>query len=213
MRPKIKNRQRKPMSTTERTVRLRNAGQAGFSLVEMLLATALLLVIVVSVMPLFTRSLESNATGSRASIMTTFVQQDIEEVNQATVDHDDWDLTTDVLDLGKQYWSNGATATDDQMGDEAWRDDTLGGGLILWERSTKLRKFTYADVLPGNIDVTGSGLTPLGHPELYDSPLADDDGLAGKSVHLVELRVTIQPHSGLPLDRGQQMTVGHFRAF
>jgi prepilin-type N-terminal cleavage/methylation domain-containing protein len=207
------------MSPTAATRAHRAGGQAGFSLVEMLLATALLLVIVVSVVPLFTRSLESNATGSRASFMTVFVQQDLERVNQATVDHPYWDfggpltsatMSGNALDFGTEYWTSAAA---DRIGDEGWRSDASGAGLYLWERSAKLRKYTYADVLPGSLEVTGSGLASLGHPELFDSPLADDDGVAGRNVHILEMRVTIQPHSGLPLDRGQQMTVGQFRAY
>ena len=42
-------------------------GDAGFSLVEGLIAAALLLVIAVSILPLFTRALKSNLSGGRAS--------------------------------------------------------------------------------------------------------------------------------------------------
>ncbi len=191
----------------------------GFSLVEVLLASALLLVVVVSIVPLFTRSLSSNAAGGRASAMSTFAMENLEEANQGTVDHPYWEIggtlssatmTGNVLDFGKEYWS---VAAEGQLGDEGWQEDTTGGGLFLWERSIKMRKFTYADVLPGNLDVTGSGLTALGHPELYDSPLGDESGPAAKTIHLLEIRVTIQPHTGLPLSQGQQMTVGHYRTF
>ena len=194
------------LSITHRTVRPRPAPRDGFSLVEVLLAATLLLVVVVSVLPLFSNALERNAAGGRASVMTTFAMEDLEEINQGAIDHDDWDLTANVLDLGKEYWADAAA---DRMGDERWEADTLSGGPFYWERSAKIRKYLYADVTPGYIDVEGAGIVGLGHPELYDSPVSSD----GSGVHIVELRVTIQPRSGLPLSQGQQLTVGHFRAY
>ncbi len=190
---------------------------AGFSLVEVLLASALLLVVVVSIMPLFSRALQSNAIGGQASAMATFSMEDLEEGNQATVDHAEWKLggsggtmVDDALVFAKEYWSG---AAEDQLGDGGWQPDNSSGDLFLWERSAKVRKHSYADVLPGNLEVSGSGLTQVGHPELYDVPFPNETGAKGKNLHILEIRVTIQPYTGLPLSQGQQMTVGHYRAF
>lgn len=215
------------MLTRSRRAGLRRAGlrhagfrgaarQVGFSLLEVLIAAVMLLVIAVGVAPMFSRALQSNTQGGRASVMSTFVVQNIEAVNQTLIDHEDWDIDADVLDLGTRYWDSGnATDNDNRtLGAGQWSDVDTGAGIYLWERTTKLRKYTFADVIPGTIDVDGGGqLVSLGHPELYDMPLADDDGSNAANVHVVELRVKVEPRRDLTLDLGQKMTVGHFRAY
>ena len=88
-------------------------------------------------------------------------------------------------------------------------------------RRAKVRKYSFADISIGTISSDGSNtLVPLGHPELFDSPLTADDGADGYKAHLTEFRVTIQPCRGCDgtepdavLDLGQRMTVSHFRAY
>ena len=209
----------------------KSSRDGGYSLVEVLLASAILLVITVSILPLFSRSLQSNLTGGRASQMATFTAHDIEGANQRFVDHPAWNLGTDTcegaldpcLKISTNYFSVEDEAT---IGDEEWEPDTSGGGLFLWERTTNLRKYTYADILPGNIDLgSGTAVVPLGdgHPELFDRPLSSDTGAAGNSVHMVEYRVTVEPYKGTQISgsstplldgtRQMQMTSGHFRTY
>ncbi len=200
------------------TTHPRAAGhESGFSLVEGLIAAALLLIIAVGVLPLFTRALESNIAGGRSSQLSTFVGADIEIVNQGPVDDDDWSIAGEpggVLDLGTKYWDIGnlySPTVPDELGDEKWLDEADVGsheGPIMWGLSASVRKYSLADlhILLG----TGGVLVTEGEsPFLFDDPLTDDE-----NAHIAEVRVTIrEERTGLPAATGQRITVGHYRAF
>ncbi|MCP3961586.1 MAG: hypothetical protein GY719_27405 [bacterium] len=196
-------------------------GEEGFSLVEGLIAAALLLVVAVGILPLFMRALESNISGGRSSQITTFVSADIEAVNQLIVDRDEWDLTgSDFLTLdvgtntGTDFWDIGTLSDGVQparLGDEEWVDEeTDATGPILWSRDMVLRKYSLGDVqILAGTDATADALVTVGHPMLFDSPLDTD-----LNAHLTEIRVTIQENRAeIPSASGQRITVGHFRTF
>lgn len=199
--------------------------QGGFSLLETLFAAVLLFVVSVSILPLFTRALQSNMAGGWSNVMSNFVGEDIEAANQMNLDHEDFDLPAGgVLDLGAQYWNSGAAdagESNQTLGDGKWQDDTGGSGQILWMRRAKVRKYSFADIGSGTISADGSStLVTLGNPELFDTPLSTDDGADGYKAHLTEFRVTVQPCRNCDgsepeqfLNVGQRMTVSHFRAY
>ncbi len=203
----------------------RMARQGGFSLLETLFAAVLLFVVSVSILPLFTRALQSNTAGGWSNIMSNFVGEDIEASNQMILDHENLDLPIGgTLDLGSQYWSSGTTDTGEAnriLGDGKWQESPDGPGLVLWMRRSTVRKYSFADIGEGTISADGSStLVTLGHPELFDSPLTNDDGADGYKAHLTELRVTVQPCRNCDgtepeqfLNIGQRMTVSHFRAY
>lgn len=192
-------------------------GQAGFSLIEGLMAAGLLLVIAVSILPLFTRALESNVSGSRSSQMSTFVSADLEEVNQLTVDRDEWEVAASggVRTLIPMFWDTGplfsTPGIPEQLGDEQWIDDADDAlGLVIWSRNVSIRKYSLSDlqILAGT-DVGDDVIVAAGHPMLLDTPLPDDE-----SAHLTEVRVSIRENrNSIPVGSGRRITVGHFRAF
>lgn len=218
-------RYNKRFSMTYSKRRHRMPRQGGFSLLETLFAAALLFVVSVSILPLFTRALQSNTAGGWSNVMSNFVGEDIEAANQMTLDHEDLDLPAGgTLDLGSQYWNSGTVDTGDAnriLGDGKWQATPDGPGLVLWMRRSKVRKYSFADIGDGTISADGSStLVTLGHPELFDSPLTNDDGADGYKAHLTELRVTVQPCRACDgtepeqfLNLGQRMTVSHFRAY
>lgn len=195
--------------------------EAGFSLLEGLFAAALMLVVAVSILPLFMRALDSNTRGGRASQVSTFVTAELEEVNQATIDRDDWQLTganTSVLTFPTSYWDTGQLYASEgspaQIGDEGWIDDaSAAAGPILWSRDMTVRKYSFADVHI-TIEVGGAALATLGDPRLFDSPLTtDSDGVVFND-HFTELRVSLrEDRAGIPLSSGQRMTTRHFRVY
>ncbi len=196
---------------------------AGFSLVEVMIATVLLLIVAIAVLPLFTRAIESNTAGGRATAMTTYMAQDIEAFNQATVDHPDWEIAAGTSRvLPDQYlWVADEGIGDVTTGDEVWKTDSTGGGIYLWKRSVTVRKYSFADIIPGIISIDGTDLVPLGHPELFDTPLSSAIA-EGPNAHFVEFRTLIKLHNeeldALPYDPdvfllGQDMTVPHFRTY
>lgn len=201
-----------------RATRVRGGRQAGYSILEVTFAAALMFVIAVAVVPLFLRALESNAKGGFSSVMSNFVSADIEAVNQIAIDNPDWNLPpVGVLDLGAEYWR---TAADGGMGG-GWYDTPDGPGQAVWVRRRQIRKYSFADISTGTISTDGSTLHTVGNPELFDSPLIDDNDGDGFKAHLVEMRVTIHPcrncgNSELADEYealGQRMSVSHFRAY
>ncbi len=190
----------------------RGGGAAGYSLLEVLFASLLLLVVAVSILPLFTRALQSNLSGGRASNMTNFAASDIEAANQRTINHPAYDLEgQETVNLGRRFWNLvvDSTGRNAYIGDEQWEADDTGDGVFVWERSTTVRKYSISDITP-LVQPDGTTLSALGHPYKYDSPLTLDDS----SVHLSEFRVTIRPNQdNLPAATGRRLTVGHFRAY
>lgn len=215
----------RPRTQSLRAARRRKMANGGFSLLESLFAAALLFVVAVSIIPLFTRALQSNAAGGWSNVMTNFVGENLESANQMVLDHENLDLPINgVLQVDAQYWNSGATDSADGdriIGDGGWEDDPDGPGLVLWMRRASVRKYSFADISIGTISADGSDtLIPLGNPELFDSPLTTDDGANGYKAHLTEIRVTVQPCRRCNGDEpdeflalGQRMTVSHFRAY
>lgn len=219
-------RKRPPHRSASRNV---GSGEAGFSLLEALFSSVLVLVIAVSILPLFMRALESNTAGGRSSQISTLVIGQIEENNQGLVDRPDWQLTgaaVSALSLPTRFWDTGRVYHDDlvrdQLGDEKWIDaaDTPEGPLM-WASNITVRKYTFADVHIG-LDVSGS-LSVIGHPQLFDTPLRTDSGGRIHNSHFTELTMSIvesrawDSDDGLVyaafLGKGQRITIGHLRAY
>ncbi len=212
------------MSIGKTNRRRAQSSEQGFSLLEGLFAAALLLVVAVSVLPLFMRALESNIRGGRSSQASTFITAELEENNQATIDRDDWQLTgatQNVRTFNRRYWDTGnlhSEGTPAKLGDEEWVDlRTDAAGPILWARDFAIRKYSYADIHIA-IDVEGGALSSLGDPRLFDSPLATDMGGDLNNAHLTEFRISIQQDrqensADNLLNVGQRMTVGQFRVY
>ena len=132
---------------------------AGYSLLEVLFASFLLLVVAVSIIPMFTRALQSNLIGARASSQANFVSANLEALNEKLIDHEDYDLTGgDFVAISPQYWWLGASEGNDTLGDEQWKTTDADGGLILWQRSLEVRKYSVSDILP-TVSIDGTDIT------------------------------------------------------
>ncbi len=196
------------------------AREAGFSLIEGLMAAALLLVVAVSVLPLFMRALDSNTRGGRASQVSTLITAALEELNQATVDREDFQLTggdSGVRETGTMFWDMGAlyeAGNPAEIGDERWvADKGDATGPVLWSRELDIRKYSFADV-HSSLEVGDSAIATLGDPRWFDSPLQTDDDGNLYDAHITEFRVHIvEDREDVPINSGQRMTVGHFRTF
>lgn len=196
--------------------------EAGYNLLEVMFAAALLFTIVVSILPLFWHSIQNTARGGYASKLASFAAGDLERVNQVAIDNPDWNLPpAGVLDLGDEYYFNSPDNSIGQGG--GWSANSTGAGDLLWVRSTKIRKYAFADISAGNISTeTDSEIVTLGHPQLFDRPLGDDSGGDGYKAQIVEFRVFVRPCRGCENNLGgeteeepigQRITVSHFRAF
>jgi type II secretory pathway pseudopilin PulG len=149
-----------------RQLRSSDCRPAGFSLVETLIAALILMVVALGVLPLFSRAMASNLSGSESTSLANMAATRAEELYQLAFDHDL--LTVPV----------GATEV---ISDEVWTaeqkrwigGDELGTDTALWTRQTRVRQFNVNDLLDADP-------TPL------------DGGAPAGSVHVKEIEVEVR---------------------
>lgn len=106
---------------------------AGFSIIEVLVAAAILLVIALSLIPLFSRSLLANKSGADATTTSQFAISRVEALYQL-------DFNNAVLDpaVSNEYYSRR---------DEEWVAGTApSADPALWTRSTDIAQFNLSDL-------------------------------------------------------------------
>lgn len=155
-----------------RRPKLRRA--AGFSLVEALVATALLLLIAVGVLPLFSSAIESNLQGNDALRESTAAGDGAEDLSAVRFSAEPITFTTAATE------DTGAWAYQ-LLDDSEWVDTIPSGGTAQISRRVVLRQ--YQIQLDGNIAVV---------------PGTADRG----SVHMKEVELQIgNARRGRPIDR------------
>jgi Tfp pilus assembly protein PilV len=140
------------------------AGEAGFSLIETLIAAALLLIIALGMIPLFKRAIDNNALGSDYTQATSYAKTDLEDLMEIPFQSADM-----VLPAGA---SNRTTVRYLQRGIQSgtptrWQDWLALGAVdsnraVVWTRTTRVRQFGVAayddgiladsEALPGGTD-------------------------------------------------------------
>lgn len=162
-------------------------GERGFSLVEVLIASAIFLVIALGVLPLFAQAIRSNLSGRDATDVSNLSKSRVEELLQVPFDTLEVPagLTEGVI---KEHWS---AAT------KEWKVGTApaAGDAALWYRTTTIRQFTLSDLQDNGV---------------ADTPLPG--GTAPGSVHFKEIVVEIRGVSRNPLSGGGAVTVRRLRA-
>lgn len=129
----------------------RRHGQ-GFSLIEALIASAILLIVAVGVLPLFIRSIANNSTGGELTQKVNQADSRLEEylpynVNNALLN---WGATTDLTTqnfytLGVNRNGDIGTTTDRGWAGEGWTP-TTARGEVLWQRTTRVRNFNIQEM-------------------------------------------------------------------
>lgn len=127
--------------------------QAGFSVVEALIAALILLVIALGIIPLFARALRDNTAGADATQASSHGRARLEEYQQLPFNNQALSLAPGDLALGRgESWAQG---TRDAFGDgdEGWWDGSPSDrGLLLWTRTTTVRQFGITDLDDGRLD-------------------------------------------------------------
>ncbi|HJX26550.1 MAG TPA: hypothetical protein VJ885_01455 [Thermoanaerobaculia bacterium] len=124
-------------SITRQARRLR--AEAGFSFIEVVIASLLLLMISVAILPLFTEAAASNEVGREYTEVSNFAKSRAEQFMQLSFNSEPLTITTGTQRLHEEHysktskkWVNGLTVT---PGDQA-----------LWIRRTTVRQFGVNDL-------------------------------------------------------------------
>lgn len=177
------------------------ADSNGFSLVEVLVAMAVLTVVLLSLLPLFHRSMAVNAGGREAGHQSALGRSEVDELLQLPFNHDLLEVEAGTERTTTEFWSTGLP---DRLGDEGWRPEPPppGAGLgqqeeALWQRTVRVRQYS----LNGVQDTDGDGvidrvlgLEDADRDGVFDNPLPA--GTLPAAVHLKEVEVTVESRRG-----------------
>lgn len=190
--------------------RRRPPREAGTSLIETLIAAAILLVIAVSLFPMFHRAVANNLSGADASQATQHGRSELEGLFALPIDSPVFDMRDplpghtvdndgagDRMTIASLYRDDDANVDPDasdgaqHLATGAWiADRSAARGLVVWQRTSVIRQYSYADIGEGVIDVNNPGqIVVTGHPQLFDSPLPRD--APGSQVNFREEDVTL----------------------
>lgn len=172
---------------------------AGTSLLESLVATALMAFIVIAIFPLFHQALRQNVSGSDSNQATNHGRSKLEgllarpydsrlfsmsdKLPEHTIESESVgdrmtieDLVWDPADYSPTDVSSAARDRTRYIADGKWISATDGArSRVIWRRRTVIRQYSYADIGEGVIDVNDpTRIVTLGHPQLFDAPLTRD---------------------------------------
>lgn len=170
-------------------------GVRGFSMVEVLIASLLLLVILLGIVPLFLRSMSSRQAGRESTAVGSYARTKAETLLQLPFDHPDLTVPGGDAELQVVEYLDQST--------NEWSQDAALADQAIWMRTTHVRQYGTSDLLDGDTDGDGNGL---------DVPLPG--GTNPRSVQLKEIEVAIaSPRDGGPLGAAEEITVRVLKAF
>jgi hypothetical protein len=162
------------------------------SLVEALIAMALLLLVAIGILPLFTRAMVNNAAGSEATHAANHARHRLEELGQLPINNLALEVTAGNELLTRDRYFSGVEMI---QGDEEWDAAGAGTGFETWLRTTRVRQFRLIDP-PGAIDAdldlvvdALGGLEDGNQDGEFDNPLGPTPDIS--SIHLKEISVEL----------------------
>jgi Tfp pilus assembly protein PilV len=176
-------------------------GEAGFSIIEALIAAAILLIIALGLLPVFSRAINDNVTGNDATQATNGSRTELEELLQIPFNNQRvvvaaGQTKTETKDFYTRAKTDPGTDTY-QIGDatEGWTADATGRGPVLWNRTTTVQQYGITDLNDGKLD----------------SPL--DGSTQANFVHLKQIQVQVDNPKKDLFGNGQGITLTVIKAF
>jgi prepilin-type N-terminal cleavage/methylation domain-containing protein len=165
--------------------------ERGFSLIEVLVAAALLLVVALGVLPLFTRSMSNNLAGNDYMQATNIAKSEVERLYELPFNSPDLEVEgtervrTEHLKQGSAVWETGTGPTSPP---------------VEWIRTSTVRQFG----LTGLVDANNDGY--------FDAPLPA--GTASTFVHVKEITVRVESgRVGGPMGSGKRVLLRTLKPF
>jgi len=141
------------------------AGDAGFSVVEALIAAAILMIIALGMIPLFSRAILNNSRGNDYMQATTHGEGDLEQVVEAPLQNSRLAVVAGNQRRNVDYLQTRGVETPlRSVTDVDWVATPSGTNPVAWTRTTQVRQFAYwavadgeltdAEVIPGPADAS-----------------------------------------------------------
>lgn len=164
---------------------VRRRGEAGFSLVEALVATGILLMIAIGVIPLFASSILNNTRGSDSTLSTNYSRTQVENLLQLPFNSPSLTVPAAASQAETdEWWAPGATGAINDSA-EGWRDAALTpkptGMVSPWSRKTTVAQFSVSALADGRLD-----------PKIE----AEDGSTPANNVHLKVVAVEVDSAKG-----------------
>jgi len=131
----------------------RGAGEAGFSMIEALVATAILLILAIGMIPLFAQAILNNSLGSEYTQATAHGLTGLEKPNKLPLSN------TDLAGTRVQYVAKGVQ-TGSAVADLDWTYTPSSVIPVMWTRTTQERYYSVTALDDGQL--TSDELLPAG---------------------------------------------------
>lgn len=182
--------------------------EAGLSIIEALVAAALLLIIAIGILPLFTRALVNNNAGNEYTKVSNFGKSRVEEAYQLPFNAAglmtvptgaDEGVTVEHYRSDLDEWHAGAVPSSPLPGPTP---DNPFGAQVPWRRTTTVRQYSSTAINDDDSDALD---------------LQKADALTGGTdpvfIHLKEVEVTVEStRTGGPLGVGKDVLLRTFKA-
>lgn len=192
--------------------RRRPRRSGGFSLVETLIGLTILMVALIGLLPLFTRSIQQNTEGKQSTEATGHGRTELENLLQ--VDFNNWvvNIESDTERELNLYWTEGDLA---KAGDESWTETDPSPAVASWRMDSVVRQFGIQGVrdddLDGRMEVI-IGLEDDDRDGVLDNPLPA--GTAPAFIHLKTLDVNLQKQtSAVTMGDALSLDLRTYKAF
>jgi type II secretory pathway pseudopilin PulG len=137
-------------------------GESGFTVVEGLIAAAILLLIAIGLLPLFARSILNNARGNDYLQASTHAASGLENLQRLPFNNFDIRLNTGAADLARSTYTKRSFGSGVPVSDQDWKTGAPPVGTTLWVRNIEVKQFgihalddgviTDDEALPGGTD-------------------------------------------------------------
>lgn len=165
---------------------IRHRRERAFTLIEVTIAAAILLVLAVGILPLFAQALSNNQSGADSSTVANSTRSEVEELFQLPFNSPTLTLTAGNELVTESYYS---------LADQEWKDGPEpgdGSDPALWLRTTTIRQYSV-NALDDEIVDPGEALQ-------FDA----DPG----QVHFKEIDVEVEgTRTGGPLGPSRRLTL------
>lgn len=198
------------MRNLDRNRRFRRQG--GFSLIEVLVGFMVLLLVLVGLLPMFTRAIIHNVQGRESTYVANFGGAQLE--NHMQLGFNNWDLEIDAGSMRPttQFYSRGDA---DKLGDEEWSAAPPVGEVALWQKTTEVRQLSINGVNDTDLDGVLDeivGLEDTDYDGYFDNVLPS--GTTPNAIHLKEVRVImVSQRASSALGVPTQLTLTSLKAF